>query len=43
MIEKIIIAVIGAALLAGIIYMVFINPNPKSITEHFRGNDEKYE
>lgn len=34
--------VIAAAIIAGIIYVI-ANPNPKSISEHFRGDDGKYE
>lgn len=34
--------VIAAAIIAGIIYVI-VNPNSKSISEHFRGDDGKYE
>lgn len=34
--------ILGILIVAYIVYVI-INPNPKSISEQFRGDDEKYE
>lgn len=40
--EIIVLSVLGAVILGYVIY-IMVKPNDKSITEHFRGDDEKYE
>jgi hypothetical protein len=38
-----IIGIIIAAVILGYIIHVIIHPNTKNISDHFRGDDEKYE
>ena len=42
MISTVIAVIIGLVILAYIIY-VLIHPNTKNISDHFRGDDGKYE